>query len=102
MAVRRRATKEIIAHWPELIRQNGSAAESRRNSNMNFKMLIVILLLSLSATAQTNKPSRKMAVTFDDLPYVAARQSPHLPKPPRATKENLRLLHTHHIPAHAF
>ena len=69
---------------------------------MNFKMLIVILLLSLSATAQTNKPSRKMAVTFDDLPYVAAGQSPDLPNAQRATKEILRVLQTHHVPVVAF
>jgi peptidoglycan/xylan/chitin deacetylase (PgdA/CDA1 family) len=69
---------------------------------MNLKPLIAILLLSLSAIAQTNKPSRKMAVTFDDLPFVAAGQSAYLPSARRATKEILRVLQTQHVPAVGF
>jgi len=69
---------------------------------MNLKLLITTLLLSLSVTAQTNKPSRDIAVTFDDLPYVAAGQPQYLPSARRATKEILRALQAHHAPAVAF
>ena len=69
---------------------------------MILKLLITTFLLSLSVTAQTNKPSRNIAVTFDDLPYVAAGQPQYLPSAQRATKEILRVLQSHHAPAVAF
>ena len=69
---------------------------------MNLKLLITTLLLSLSVTAQTNKPSRNIAVTFDDLPYAAAGQPQYLPSARRATKEILRALQAHLAPAVAF
>ena len=58
---------------------------------MNLKLLITILLMSVSVSAQTNNPSRRMAVTFDDLPYVAVEQQ-DLPSAQRTTKEILRVL----------
>jgi peptidoglycan-N-acetylglucosamine deacetylase len=61
-----------------------------------------VLLSVISVTAQTDKPSRKMAVTFDDLPYVAAGQPQYLPNAQRVTKEILRVLQAHHAPAVAF
>lgn len=69
---------------------------------MNLKLLITTLLLSLSVTAQTNKPSRNIALTFDDLPYVAVGQPQYLPSAQRATKEILSVLEAHHAPAVAF
>jgi len=68
---------------------------------MNVKLLIVIFLLSVSVPAQTNKPSRRMTVTFDDLPYVAIDQQ-GLPKARRATTEILRILKAHRVPVVAF
>jgi peptidoglycan/xylan/chitin deacetylase (PgdA/CDA1 family) len=68
---------------------------------MNFKLPFAVLLLSLSATAQTNKPSRSMVVTFDDLPYVAVEHH-DLPSAQRATKEILRVLRARHVPVVAF
>ena len=68
---------------------------------MNLKLLITILLMSVSVAAQTNNPSRRMAVTFDDLPYVAVEQQ-DLPSAQRATKEILRALQTRRVPAVAF
>ncbi len=68
---------------------------------MNLKLLITILLMSVSVSAQTNNPSRRMAVTFDDLPYVAVEQQ-DLPSAQRATKEILRVLQTHRVPVVAF
>jgi peptidoglycan/xylan/chitin deacetylase (PgdA/CDA1 family) len=79
----------------------GNAVESGSNYIMNLKLLIIILLMSLSVSAQTNKPSRRMAVTFDDLPYVAVEQQ-GLPSAQRATKEILRVLQTHRVPVVAF
>jgi peptidoglycan/xylan/chitin deacetylase (PgdA/CDA1 family) len=68
---------------------------------MNLKLLLTILLMSLSVSAQTNQPSRRMAVTFDDLPFVDVAQL-GLPRAQRATRKILRALQTHHAPAVAF
>ena len=68
---------------------------------MNLKLLILILLMSLSVSAQTNKPSRRMAVTFDDLPYVDVGRL-GLPGAQRATKNILRVLQTHRVPVVGF
>jgi peptidoglycan/xylan/chitin deacetylase (PgdA/CDA1 family) len=68
---------------------------------MNLKLLIILLLMSLSVSAQTNQPSRRMAVTFDDLPYVAIEQQ-GLPSAQRATNKILRVLQTHRVPVVAF
>ena len=76
----------------------GSAVESRI---MNLKLLITILLMSVNVSAQANNPSRRMAITFDDLPYVVVEQQ-DLPSAQRATKEILRVLQTHRAPAVAF
>lgn len=68
---------------------------------MNLKLLFTILLMSVSVSAQTDNPSRRMAVTFDDLPYVAVGQQ-DLPSAQRATKEILRALQAQRVPAVAF
>jgi peptidoglycan/xylan/chitin deacetylase (PgdA/CDA1 family) len=68
---------------------------------MNLKLLTIILLMSLSVSGQTNKPSRRMIVTFDDLPYVGIDQQ-GLPRARRATKEILRVLKAHRVPVVAF
>lgn len=67
-----------------------------------FATLALTILLVLSVAGQTNTPSRKMAVTFDDLPYVAAGRQPYLPNARRATKEIIRVLQAHRAPAVAF
>src|SRR6185295_18435540 len=68
---------------------------------MNLKLLAAIFLMSLSVAGQTTKPSRSIAVTFDDLPYVAIEQE-YLSGAQRATKEILRVLQKHRVPAVAF
>jgi peptidoglycan/xylan/chitin deacetylase (PgdA/CDA1 family) len=68
---------------------------------MNLKLLITILLFSVSGSAQTTNPSRRIAVTFDDLPYVAVERQ-DLQSAQRATKELLRVLQTHRVPVVAF
>lgn len=65
---------------------------------MNLKLLITILLMSVSVSAQANNPSRRMVVTFDDLPYVPN----DLPTAQRGTKETLRVLQTHRVPVVGF
>jgi len=68
---------------------------------MNLKLLITILLMSVSVSAQTNKPTRRVAVTFDDLPYVDVERQ-DLPSARRATNEILRVLQKHRVPVVAF
>ena len=67
-----------------------------------MRLLIAILLLSLGAAAQARQPSRKIAVTFDDLPYISIGHSQYLPNARRATKAILRVLQTHRVPVVAF
>lgn len=62
---------------------------------------IMVLLLSLSVAGQADRPARKMAVTFDDLPYVAIGQQ-DLASAQRATREILRVLKAHNVPVVAF
>jgi peptidoglycan/xylan/chitin deacetylase (PgdA/CDA1 family) len=47
-------------------------------------------------------PARKMAVTFDDLPYVAVGQPDGLSHAQRATNKLLRVLKSWHVPVVAF
>ncbi len=65
---------------------------------MNFKALFVILLFSLSVAAQP----RTMAITIDDLPFVAIGQPQYLPIAQRGTKEILRVLQAHRVTAVGF
>ena len=69
---------------------------------MKLTLLIFLSLLGLTVQAQTTESSRKMVVTFDDLPYVGNVGTPYLKGAQRATKEILRLLQTRHVPAVAF
>jgi peptidoglycan/xylan/chitin deacetylase (PgdA/CDA1 family) len=66
------------------------------------KSLIVILLLGLGAAAQSSIPSRKMAVTFDDLPFVEVGQADGLSHAQRATNKLLLVLKSWHVPVVAF
>jgi peptidoglycan/xylan/chitin deacetylase (PgdA/CDA1 family) len=68
---------------------------------VKLKAFFIILLLNICAVAQSNKPVRKMAVTFDDLPYVAlGRQD--LSEAQRVTRALLRVLKTRKVPTTAF
>ena len=68
---------------------------------MNLKILLILLVTSLNVSAQTNKPSRRMVVTFDDLPYVNVGQR-GLPGAQRATRQILRVLQKQRVPVVAF
>ena len=69
---------------------------------MKLALLIFLSLPGLAVQAQTAESSRKMVITFDDLPYVENGETAYLPSAQRATKEILRLLQARHVPAVAF
>ena len=62
----------------------------------------MFLLLGCGAQPQTRQKVRKMAVTIDDLPYVAMEEAPYLPNAQRATRDILRTLKTYHVPVVGF
>jgi peptidoglycan-N-acetylglucosamine deacetylase len=70
---------------------------------MRFLQVVTISLLVLAQTvgiAQT--PARKLALTFDDLPYVASAGQPWLPNAQRTTKQILAVLKQYRAPAIGF
>lgn len=77
---------------------------------MKLHLLIAVLLLSVAAFAQSllpaatqsSKPSRTMAVTIDDLPYVNLGRPNYLTNAQRITTEILRALKAHRAPAVGF
>jgi len=69
---------------------------------MHLKTLVAILVFSFTATAQTKLPSRRMAVTFDDLPYVGVGQPDYLARARRATDKILNVLRTRRVPVVGF
>ena len=66
-------------------------------------LAIVVALLSLSITgaSQPAAPARLVALTFDDLPYVAVISS-YLPPAQRVTSSLLKILVSHRAPAIGF
>jgi peptidoglycan/xylan/chitin deacetylase (PgdA/CDA1 family) len=70
------------------------------------KMLSTLILLlgglCVSSFTRTDPQRRAVAVTFDDLPYVAAGRDPYLPHAQRATSRILRVLKAHRAPAIGF
>ncbi len=69
---------------------------------MNMKILLVSFISGMILFDQSGKPARKMAITFDDLPYVSAGRPVYLPNAQRATKAILQALRTHGAPAVGF
>ena len=69
---------------------------------MTMKILIPILLIIIGAAVPSTEPARSVAITFDDLPYVAGDSQRYLPSAQRATKEILHVLQMHRAPAVAF
>jgi peptidoglycan/xylan/chitin deacetylase (PgdA/CDA1 family) len=72
----------------------------------NFKalrsaeVLLAILVSSSAVIAQTS--GRKVAVTFDDLPYVGLGQPDELARAQSATARIIRIIQKHHVPVVAF
>lgn len=67
------------------------------------RSLACLALVAGGAVAQSQEPvtSRAMALTFDDLPFVAAGQ-PYFPAATRTTAELLKVLRQHRAPAIGF
>ncbi|MBL8208567.1 MAG: polysaccharide deacetylase family protein [Blastocatellia bacterium] len=61
-------------------------------------LIVGALLVCFSAAAQP----RKMAVTIDDLPFMVAGHPQYLPNAQRVTKELMRVLRAHQVPAIGF
>src|SRR5438105_8981368 len=68
---------------------------------MNLRVVLAVILFSAGAIAQAQTPKRKMAITFDDLPYAGVGQQ-DLVDARRVTKEILEILKRRHVPAVAF
>lgn len=66
--------------------------------------ICVLLFGALTRIPLVAQPqaTRTMAVTFDDLPYVAVASADYVRDAQRVTNEILRALRTHHAPAVAF
>lgn len=69
---------------------------------MNMKILLVSFISGMILFDQSGKPARKIAITFDDLPYVSAGRPAYLSGAQRATKAMLHALRTHGAPAVGF
>ena len=73
---------------------------------MRVLRLITVLLASLVALAQTagtaQSSTRKMALTFDDLPYVTSAGQPFLSNAQRVTQQLLAVLKQHRATAIGF
>jgi peptidoglycan/xylan/chitin deacetylase (PgdA/CDA1 family) len=63
-------------------------------------LLLFIVALAIPARAQT--PTRTIAVTIDDLPYVRMSDAPYLPSARTATAKILSTLKKHKVPAIGF
>lgn len=66
---------------------------------LNF-LLVFVLCVGISAQAQT--PTRTMAVTIDDLPYVRMSDAPYLPSAQTATAKILSTLKKYKVHAVGF
>src|ERR1044072_5525405 len=65
-------------------------------------LLLFIFIVGFVTTAHAQTPTRTMAVTFDDLPYVRMSDAPYLPSARKATAKILSTLKKHKVPAVAF
>jgi len=63
---------------------------------------LIVFLFALSIPARAQTPTRTMAVTFDDLPYVRMSDAPYLPSARTATAKILSTLKKHKVPAVGF
>lgn len=66
------------------------------------RTLLIIFLFGLVSSANAQKTTRTMAVTFDDLPYVNMRGESYVAHSRAATEKILKTLKKHKAPAVAF
>ena len=65
-------------------------------------LILFILLVGLATSARAQTPTRTMAVTIDDLPYVRMGDAEYLPSARTATAKILSTLKKHKVPAVGF
>ena len=65
-------------------------------------LILLILLVGLATSARAQTPTRTMAVTIDDLPYVRMGDAEYLPSARTATAKILSTLKRHKVPAVGF
>ncbi len=69
---------------------------------MMKRTLLIVLLFGLVTAVRAQTPTRTMAVTFDDLPYVNIAGDRYVPRAQAATAKILKTLKKHKVPAVAF
>jgi peptidoglycan/xylan/chitin deacetylase (PgdA/CDA1 family) len=70
---------------------------------LRYTIIYLTSLLALGQVAGTaQRPARRMALTFDDLPYSAGAGQPWLPNAQPVTKQTLTVLKQHRAPAIGF
>ena len=69
---------------------------------MMKRTLLVVFLFGLVTSVHAQKTTRRMAVTFDDLPYINMSQGPYVARGRAATEKILKTLKKHKAPAVAF
>lgn len=67
-----------------------------------FLILLLAFGAAFSSQPQTKTPQRAMAITIDDLPYVASAGQPFLVNAQRTTRQMLGALQSHRAPAIGF
>jgi len=65
-------------------------------------MLLIVFLLALVTSVQAQTPKRTIAVTIDDLPYIAIGEGDYLPRARAATAKILDTLKKHKVPVVGF
>ena len=65
-------------------------------------VLLLVFIIAFATLADAQTPTRTMAVTFDDLPYVRMSDAPYLPSARTATAKILSTLKKHKVPAVGF
>jgi len=66
------------------------------------RTLLIVLLFAVVTSAQAQKPKHTIAVTFDDLPFIAMGEGDYLTRARAATTKILKTLKKHKVPAVAF
>jgi peptidoglycan/xylan/chitin deacetylase (PgdA/CDA1 family) len=73
-----------------------------RTLPMALRITFVVLLACINAFGQTNAPTRRMAVTIDDLPWVDVQPFSNLQHTRRQTRVMLSVLRRHRVPVVVF
>lgn len=69
---------------------------------MMKRTLLIVLLFGIVTSAGAQTPTRTMAVTIDDLPFVKIGEGPYLDRARAATSKILSTLKKHNVPAVGF